>query len=160
MLILEALKFLTQFVNLGGSTVHCVVGLDVPAPDVTKPLSCIADYDCVMVSSHRFTSPLTVVAKIWLTSASNCDHSAWLLAEGHQIRFCWTVLQGFGGSMLGWTGLCGVIPGQAPPASYQDQILSAAICSVPMGQYHWVSPVGALNPPPSQAPLCISQKAL
>lgn len=35
-----------QIVDLGGSPVHRVAGLDVTPLDVVKPLSCIADNDC------------------------------------------------------------------------------------------------------------------
>lgn len=44
-LLFEASKFLLQFVDLGGSAVHCVVGLNVSTLDVAKPPSCIVDYD-------------------------------------------------------------------------------------------------------------------
>lgn len=45
MLLLQASKFLTQLVYLGGSTVHCVGGLDLSILDMPKPLSRVDDYD-------------------------------------------------------------------------------------------------------------------
>lgn len=77
----------------------------------------------VMVSRCLSTSPLAVVPKFWLTPLSNCAYTTWLLAEGHSIRFWWTVLQVLRGSAAerswalwgaSWPGCSCISPGPGP----------------------------------------------
>ncbi len=128
----------------------------------------------VMVSSRRSTSPLAVVSKIWLTSVSNCDHTAWLLAGGHLIRFCWTTLQGFEGyaAWRDWTlwgdsglGSCCVSPRSDPvrcntsscslhfilakcilrPRGFLHTFLQMHLAFVVVFPFAWVNTVGSVR---------------
>lgn len=88
----------------------------------------------VIVSSCLSTSPFAVVSRILLTPMSNCHHVVLLFSEGHLIHV-WNFPTGTG-RLLGGTGHCGVLPGRAPPASHQDQILCTALYIFPLPALH------------------------